>query len=211
MMNRLSVVLAASLLGACAPAHVVTTPGPIPVAGNRIRYAVRADTAQLVAARVISFDGDSLVFERFIPGDPEGRWAVASVATDSIARLQVHIGRRRNAVRGGAFGALVGGAIGIACAGGEAGWIVSSEQCLVGYTLLGAGTGLLIGALMRSDVWAPAVFPTRPPNQPGPAPGDCRAGGNRPPAPGPTAQPLIPVSARSTYRHRLSPAAPSGA
>ena len=155
---RLSVVLGVGLLMACAPAQVVRTLVPTPVAGNRIRYAVRPDTSEFVTARVISLDADSLVFERFVPADPEGRWVAGSVATDSIARLQVHIGERRNGGRGALFGALVGGAIGIACAS-EPGWIVTSEQCLVGYTLIGAGTGLLFGTFNRSDVWAPTVLP----------------------------------------------------
>lgn len=164
----LSLGLTIGLLTPCAPAHVVNTPAPRPVAGNRIRYAVRPDTTEFVTARLISIDADSLVFERFIPGEPEGRWVAASVATDSVARLQVHIGRRGNAGLGAAFGALVGGAVGVACVS-EDSWAVSSEECLIGYTFLGTGTGLLIGALRRSDVWAPTALPKRPPELP-PAP-----------------------------------------
>jgi hypothetical protein len=165
----LSLGLTIALLTACAPAHVVHTPAPTPVAGARVRYAVRPDTTDFVTVRLLALDADSLVFERFIPGEPQGRWVIAAVATDSVARLQVHVGRRGNAGRGAAFGFLVGGALGLACASEGDSWVVTSEQCLVGYALLGSGTGLLIGALRRSDVWAPTALPARPPALP-PAP-----------------------------------------
>ena len=153
--TRLSVMLGLGLIGACAPAHVVTTPAPTPVPGSRIRYAVRSDTTRFVDARMVSLDADSLVFERFIAGDG-GRWIVTSLATDSIARLQVRVGRRRNPGRGALIGGIVGGALGLACASeAEGNWLVTPEECLLGYTVLGTGTGLLIGTLVRSDVWAP--------------------------------------------------------
>jgi hypothetical protein len=63
---------------------------------------------------------------------------------------------------------LVGGALGVACAS-EDSWALSSEECLIGYTVLGTGTGLLIGTLRRSDVWAPIALPRCPPELP-PAP-----------------------------------------
>jgi hypothetical protein len=167
---RLSVALAIGLVTGCAPAHVVSTPAPAPVAGIHIRYAVRPDTTHLVTARVISLDADRMVFERFIPGDP-GRWLADSLAADSITRLQVRVGRRGNAGRGGLIGGLVGGALGILCAStaSYSSWGPSAESCFMAYTLMGAGTGLLIGALTRSDVWAPAPLPTRRQEEP-PAP-----------------------------------------
>jgi hypothetical protein len=159
--TRLSVALSVGMITACAPAHVVTMPAPTPVAGNHIRYAGRTDTTELVTVRLVSLDADSLVFERFIPADPKGRWVTGSLATDSIARLQVRVGRRGNAGRGALIGGIVGGVLGIACASEEGGWLQPSpEECVLGYTLSGAGTGLLIGALIRSDVWAPTALPT---------------------------------------------------
>ncbi|HET8623472.1 MAG TPA: hypothetical protein VFM14_07905 [Gemmatimonadales bacterium] len=56
---------------ACAPADVVKTPAPIPVAGARVRYAGWPDTTEFVIVRLIALDADSLVFERFIPGEPK--------------------------------------------------------------------------------------------------------------------------------------------
>lgn len=161
--TRRFVAFAISLLTACAPAHVVSTPVPAAVSGDRIRYAGRSDTTDFITARMISIDADSLVFERFIPGDPAGHWVMGSLATDSIARLQVRVGRRGNPGRGALIGGLVGGAIGILCATEESsGWVQPSpESCFMAYTITGVGTGLLIGALTRSDVWAPTAVPRR--------------------------------------------------
>ena len=73
---RLCLVLA--LCTACAPAHVVNTPASIPLSGSRVRYAMRPDTSEFVSARLISLDADSLVLERLIPGDRDGRWVAAT-------------------------------------------------------------------------------------------------------------------------------------
>jgi hypothetical protein len=169
-MPRLSVALAIGLVTACAPAHVVSTPAPTPVAGIDIRYAVRPDTTHLVTARVISLDADRLVFERFIPGD-RARWLTDSLAVDSIARLQVRVGRRGNGGRGALIGGAIGAALGIACAAdydAESWFSPTPGQCLLSGTLTGAGIGLLFGALARSDVWAPAPLPTHRPEEPPP-------------------------------------------
>jgi hypothetical protein len=157
-----------SLVAACAPAHVVSTPVPVPAAGDRIRYAGRSDTTDFITARMISMDADSLVFERFIPGDPARRWVRGSLPTDSIARLQVRVARRSNPGRGALIGGIVGAAIGILCAAeSSSGWLQPSpEACFMAYTVTGAGTGLLIGALRHSDVWAPTAVPRRAPPAP---------------------------------------------
>jgi hypothetical protein len=148
---------------------VVNTPAPAPVAGDRIRYAVRSDSTDFVVARAISLDADSLVYDRFVPGATgnAGRWVVGSLSTDSIARLQVRVGRRGNVGRGALIGGLVGGVLAIACANEEPGWLTPTPgQCLLGGTLSGVATGALIGALIRSDVWAPTGLPTRRQAQP---------------------------------------------
>ena len=161
--------LMVGLASACAPAHVVTTPAPAPVAGGRIRYALRSDTSDFVTARVVSLDAERLVFERSIPGDPKGRWLADSLKTDSIARLQVLVGRRGNAGRGALIGGAIGAALGLACAAdydAEEWFSPTPEECLLSGTLTGVGIGLLIGAVRRSDVWAPAALPRREPEQP---------------------------------------------
>jgi hypothetical protein len=155
--------VAVVLVAACAPAHMVRTPVPVAAAGDRIRYAGRSDSTAFITGRLISIDADSLVFERFVARDPAGIWVRGSVPTDSIARLHVRVGRRANAGRGALIGGIVGGALGIMCAAQtSSGWLEPSpEGCFVGFTLMGLGPGLLIGALRRSDVWAPTPVPRR--------------------------------------------------
>lgn len=160
--NWSSLLLAACLASACAPSHVTTT--PTPVAGSRIRYAPRPDSGALIAARVVSLDADSLVFESFVrtPAGDAGAWRRGSLPTDSIARMQVLAGRRRHVGIGALIGGVTGAAAGIACANEEPGWLTPTPtECMVGLTLGGAAWGALIGALIRSDVWAPAVLPAR--------------------------------------------------
>ncbi|HEU5040965.1 MAG TPA: hypothetical protein VFT84_09110 [Gemmatimonadales bacterium] len=165
--STLPVTLALTLVAGCGP-HVVSTPAPVPATGSRIRYAARSDTTEMVPARLVSLDADSLVFERFVPGDFGGKWVPGSLPTDSVARVQVRVGRRGNAGRGALIGGVVGLALGVACASEEPGWFQPTpEECLVFYTISGAGTGLLIGALVRSDVWAPTALPSQ---RPAPAP-----------------------------------------
>ena len=96
--------LALPLALACAP-RVVTTPAPPPVPGAEIRYSTRPETTHFIRARLVSIDADSLVVERIVM-DPAGRWgdrAAGSLATDSIASLQVRVRRGGNAGRACAF------------------------------------------------------------------------------------------------------------
>jgi len=144
--SALPVTLALTLVTACGP-HVVSTPAPTPTTGSRIRFAARPDSTELVPARLVSLDADSLVFERFVPGNFGGKWVPGSLPTDSVARLQVKVGRRGNAGRGALIGGVVGLALGVVCAGEDPGWFQPTpEECIAFYTLSGAGTGLLIGA-----------------------------------------------------------------
>jgi hypothetical protein len=166
----LVVSVAISVITACTPVHVVSTPAPMAVPGDHIRYTGRSDTTNFITARAVSIDADSLVFERFVAGDPSGRWVRGSLLTDSIGVLQVRVGRRANPGRGALIGTIAGGAIGLLCAvETSSGWLEPSpEACVLGYTIMGAGTGLVIGALRRSDVWAPTALPRRRP-EPTPA------------------------------------------
>jgi hypothetical protein len=159
---RLFLLLVVGLAPACAPAHVVSTPGPAPVTGDRIRYAARSDPTAFTTARLVSLDADSLIFERLVI-DRAQHWVPSSLPTDSIARLQVRIGRRGNAGRGAIIGALVGLAAAVSCASEEPGWLTPTPgECFVGLGLSGLATGAFIGMLIRSDVWAPTALPSRP-------------------------------------------------
>jgi hypothetical protein len=171
MIPRLFLLLVVGLAPACTPAHVVSTPVPAPVTGDRIRYAVRSDSTDFTSVRLVSLDADSLIFERLVI-DRAQHWVPSSLPTDSIARLQVRIGRRGNAGRGAIIGAIVGFAAAVSCASEESGWFTPTPgECFVGLGLTGLATGAFIGMLLRSDVWAPTALPSRPQAPvPGPPP-----------------------------------------
>jgi hypothetical protein len=149
--------------------RVTTTPAPAPSAGTAIRYATRPDSTRLTNARLVSLDAERLVFERY-QMDPAGRrgvWTLDTVATPSLAKLQVTVGRRGNAGRGALIGLAVGLGLGIACAGEEGGMgSPSDESCTAGSVVMGTATGALIGLLVKSDIWAPAVLPPQPQEPP---------------------------------------------
>ena len=171
------IAVALGFITACAPARVVTTPAPVPAAKSPIRYAVRSDPFRFAAGRMISLDADTLAFERFVPGDG-AHWVAERIPTDSIAQLQARIGRRANGGRGALIGGGIGVVLGGLCAIGydEDEWLAPSPgQCLATGVVGGALTGLLIGQLTRSDIWAPVPLPTRRPVEP-PAPQLSAAG-----------------------------------
>ena len=172
-LERLVATLALGLTSACA-AHVTTTPAPTPAPGAPIRYASTSDAGRFTTARLVFLDADSLVFERFDPGlsGRTGHWVSGSLAINSLAHLQVRTGRRGNAPRGALIGGGVGLALGLLCAAGtDSGWFQPDPgECLAAGLLGGAGYGLLIGALARSDVWSPVVLPARPGEPPPEAP-----------------------------------------
>jgi hypothetical protein len=60
----------------------------------------------------------------------------------------------------------LGAVAGFVCAAQEDDWLTPTDgQCMVGGVLGGAGYGALIGLLIKVDVWAPAVLPSRPAEQ----------------------------------------------
>lgn len=162
--------LALGLTAACA-AHVVTTPAPVPAPGERIRYSTRSDTAKFTQGRLLSLSREGLSYERFFadPTGRESRWVTRTVPAESLAQVQVRVGRRRNIGGGAAIGLGVGFMLGLACAAEESGF-VTAEECLAGYAISGAGTGALIGLLVRNDVWAPVNPPDEPRERADPRP-----------------------------------------
>jgi hypothetical protein len=158
----LTLLLAVAQVSACAPPHVVTTPGPAPTAGSPVRYAARSDSTAFVGGRLVSLNADSLVVERLVAGPTRSAWITSSVPTASVARLQVRVGRRGNPGRGALIGGALGMLAGIGCANDDSGWVSPTPgECMVAGVLSGAGTGALIGLLIRSDVWAPVDVPAR--------------------------------------------------
>ncbi len=106
-----------------------------------------------------------MVFERFVAGDAGGKWVPGSLPTAQVARLQVRVGRRNNIGRSTLIGAGVGLALGVACAASsDEGWLEPSDpECVASGLGTGVVAGFLIGALVKSDVLAPAALPGRPP------------------------------------------------
>jgi hypothetical protein len=161
--------LALGLIVACAP-YVVTTPAPAPAPGADIRIATVPDSSHFTRARFVSMDGATLVYERLVLDPAYGRhgWAARSLRADSVAALQVKVGRRSNVGRGALIGAATGLLVGIGCAVEDGGgWgSPSPGACMAAGFVGGAGYGALIGLLIRSDVWGPAVLPPRSPEPP---------------------------------------------
>ena len=158
-----SIVLLLTVVAACAPPRVVTAPAPVPEAGSHIRYSLRYDPFRFTKARMLSLDADRLAFDRPVVGGRPA-WVADQIPTDSIAQLQVRIDRRGNAGRGALIGGGIGLVLGALCSlGGDSdNWLQPSPgECFVSGIFTGVGTGLLIGALSRSDVWAPVPLPGR--------------------------------------------------
>jgi len=162
-----SIALVAGLLAACVPARVVTTPAGVPAHDTRIRYSLYADTGRFATALMVALDADSLRVASFVAdlsGRPDQR-VVTAIPTDSIAQLQVHVGRRRHVGRGLLIGGLAGAALGGLCASdADHSWAGSTGGCLAGATASGLLAGLVAGALIRSHVWAPVPLPSSPPD-----------------------------------------------
>jgi hypothetical protein len=160
-------IAALCLCSACG-SSIVSTPVTAPAPGSHIRYATGPDSSRLAKARLVSLDAERLIFERF-EMDPMGRmgdWIQDSVPTRSLATLQVRVRRRSHAAQGALVGMALGAVAGVACAAQEDEWLTPTDgQCMVGGVLGGAGYGALIGLLIKSDVWAPAVAPSPPPEQ----------------------------------------------
>lgn len=104
---------------------------------------------------------------------PDGSvWVFAS---SRVERAEVRVGSRgytlRGALIGGAAGMVAGLIVGATsqeeCDPGSAGFCTADEASvdwagLWYFPVAGAGAGGLIGALMRSDRWAPAIVPPSP-------------------------------------------------
>jgi hypothetical protein len=127
----------------------------IPVAGSRVRYAVRGNVGPLAEGTVQVVRGDTLVLAGGRP-----------VAQADLSRLDLSRGTRGHSRLGALLGFTVGGLIGYV-AGSSA-----AERCeaqrtgfqfcfqeLAGVltgTLLGGLVGAVVGAQLRTDAWWPS-------------------------------------------------------
>lgn len=161
LLTRLAIP-ALALTAACAPAHVDSMPAPVPSAGAAIRYSHRSDSTHYLTGRLASLDSHVLVAERFEPNARDGRWIPVSVPTDSLAALQVLVGKRSNAGRGALIGGIAGAALALACelTPAKPGSLdFTGPECTISALIVGPAAGLVIGSLSHSDAWAPVLLP----------------------------------------------------
>ena len=141
---RTFVVLALTLIGA-APAAASAQDL---VSGERVRLSLTSD--QRVTGTIVSSDATSIVVRS------EDGGASTTVQRAAIVRADRHAGTRRN----WGYGLLVGAASGLTTAAileatnepDENEWEMPG-LVYTGYTLLGALTGTVVGALIETDRW----------------------------------------------------------
>jgi hypothetical protein len=98
---------------------------------------------------------------------PEGGLPL-KIPVGSITGLDVSLGRKRNWLKGLGIGVLSGVALGLAPSvdpmdcGPESLNFCSRGEAITGFTLLFGGLGTGIGALIKSDRWAPLTVGLRP-------------------------------------------------
>jgi hypothetical protein len=162
-LDRVVVGIILLCLGGCLPERVVSTPGPLPEPGSRIRYTRWPDTASFTAARLVSLDANSMVFERRMTRPPELRFTT-TMPTHEIAALQVRIGGRGHAAQGLLIGAAAGLILGTLeeSQSSSSSWNFTPPAGVVAF--VGGLMGLGIGASIRSSTWAPVLL--SPPRQP---------------------------------------------
>ena len=119
--------------------------------GDRVRVTAPRLLPEPTEATLLAIGGDSLIAQA-----PLGRLAVP---TSDIRRLEVVEDVRRNTALGGLVGALVFFAFAelstASAAPTEAGSINT------GFTLIGAGLGMIVGSQIRSRSWTDAQLPLR--------------------------------------------------
>lgn len=137
-------------------------PSDIPLTvGSRVRLLTNTIRDQ-VHGVVVAVDGEALTVA------PEAATPL-KLSFDSITALDVRVGQKRNTLKGLGIGLLAGVALGLAMpvdandCGEESSNFCSRGEALGGATILFGGLGAGIGALVKSDRWAPVVLDVRRP------------------------------------------------
>ena len=159
IMMRVSSVVVLALLTTSVNGHAqanTTTLAP----GARIRVQ---QGSQTVTGTLLSLDSAGLVIVT-------GKADSVTVPRASITAVEVSTGTRSHAGKGALIGLgtglLTGVVVGIASSGSDDGdfFDFSSGEWAAGVGLTGAvigtGVGAIVGAVIRTDKWAPAVLPT---------------------------------------------------
>jgi hypothetical protein len=155
-----ALVLAAAALAAAQEPPATTALSTLTV-GSRVRVLSTAVQARLDGV-VVEMD------ERALTVAPSGGLPL-KVPLGSITQLDVGLGRRGNARRGLVIGLLAGLALGLAFSvdpgdcGFESDHFCSRGEAIAGGVLTFGGLGAGIGALVKTDRWAPLTMgPPRP-------------------------------------------------
>jgi len=127
--------------------------------GARVRLEVTGE-ARPITGTLAGQDGGNLLLIG-TAGD------TARIASTAIPSLEVSRGRRSNALRGAAVGALVGGisgaVLGVAAMSDDGGFLDFGAEMIpigmAGGALIGGTAGLLIGALSHSEQWERSTPP----------------------------------------------------
>jgi hypothetical protein len=159
IMTRVGSVVVLALLTFSVNGHAqADTTTLAPGARARVQQGSKAVTGTLV-----SLDSAGLVIAT-------GKADTVTVPRASITAIEVSTGTRSHAGKGALIGLgtglLTGVVVGIAASGSDDGEFLdaSSGEWAAGVGLTGAvigtGVGAIIGAVIRTDKWAPAVLPT---------------------------------------------------
>ena len=151
-----------SVLAASASAQEQSNPlsGSPVVVGSRVRLRSTAVQGR-PRGLVVALDDTSLTLST------DGGLPL-KVGLASITSLDASLGRKRNALKGLAAGALAGVLIGLSFAvdpnncGPESTNLCSRGEGLVGGSIVFGGIGAGVGALIKSDRWAPVTLSATP-------------------------------------------------
>ena len=135
---------------------------PVPVEGTRVRLVTNSLPPDQQLGRIISADHDTVAFR------PDAHPFTVSLAVSEIERIDISRGSHRHAGRGALVGLAIG-AIGGAVFGASA-YTSCTDWCLLPnsraataglgaafFGLLGAASGGIIGAFIKTEEWKPLV------------------------------------------------------
>jgi hypothetical protein len=129
------------------------SPASVLTVGSRIRVVSTAVSARLEGA-VVAVDETQLTLA------PDGGTPL-KLPLQSVTRMEVSLGRKRNPLWGMLIGGLAFAALGAAApvdpndCGENSDNLCSRGEAIGGLALVGAGLGAGVGALIKTERWAP--------------------------------------------------------
>lgn len=126
--------------------------------GQALTRGTRVRLERQFVGTISDLSGDTLVVQGADADGSESR----SIAVQHIGRLEVSQGRKSNWLTGGLLGAVAGGVGGLvtgnaSCEEDDFIFTLRRGQCIgitaMGFAVLGAGVGALIGAFIKTERW----------------------------------------------------------